>query len=312
MQLALTPGVLLLNCRRDYVQVGLNPRTRILVDKVFVDQVLRSCTSPTSLAELVSKATAIGVPQAQTLQLLNVLLDRKLLTDVCPTDTKDLSRNRLSVEITNGNQLGLTIAQLLIGDMNLHVELRDKRIITPGDLTPWGPTTNDIGKTREAYVSSLVENQPSWRPELPSALHRMGLVVSESVADYPWLNPRAADHFMTRDIPHLAIGLSANEILVTNVIRPGSNACLQCIHETESDLDPNWSVTSGQLLDRTGWAASTLSNLLLAANLAISRIYDWAEHRKTKEQVVTWQSTEQTIHTHYELHRACGCCNLVS
>jgi hypothetical protein len=308
MQLVLAPGVLVLTARDGYSQVGLNPNSCVLVRQEFAQHVLRAATAPTEISRLLAVAESCGIANQECIELLNILLARGLLIDQLSGPNE--ARHEFAVEITNGNKLGLTIATLLIADRNIHVALRDKRPITANELLPWGPFDHDLGKPREQYFREVALRHHGDQPELPPALRRIGVVVSECVGDFPWLNPRSADHFMARDIPHFAIGISTNEIMLTQVIRPGSNACLQCIHEHESDRSVNWPIVMGQLVDRVEWDYSTTTSIISAAEQAINRINEWIKTQAAVAQQTTWLHNGHAIVRDFDCHSACGCSDL--
>jgi hypothetical protein len=266
------PGLPLLRRGRGTIQIGVDPETAVVVDRLSDDAAtaLLRLDGVTGRHDVLAGAPELGgvLDRLHELGLLDddpgpgstlsrVRRDRQrpdlasaaIAHRSAPEAVSVLARRaRTTVALrgsdTTATHLALGLAAAGIGTVAL--EGPDHEVALD-DLTALGPW----------------ETGPSWREAVSEALRRQGthptagrrrrtrpaLVVISSAADgdLPWTDPELADDLLADDVPHLAVAAAGASARVGPLVLPGRTACLWCADRRATELDPAWPALTDQL-----------------------------------------------------------------
>jgi hypothetical protein len=160
-------------------------------------------------------------------------------------------------------RLGAAIAATLAAAGVGRVDGADAQPVRPEDVLPAGHAAADIGTPRATSLRRAVaralgydpvadrEREPA-RDDLPP--HRqvppdrrgappdLVVLVRDDAVELA-----AADDLVHRGLPHLAVVVAAERVVVGPLVRPGRGPCLRCVHLHRCDRDPAWPRLVAQL-----------------------------------------------------------------
>lgn len=123
------------------------------------------------------------------------------------------------------------------------------------------------------------------------------------------VSPRTAAWWLRRDIPHLAVVFSDEQISIGPLVEPGFGPCLQCIEEHKTDTDPAWPTIGSQIIGQRAPTENLLCTAEVVAIIArccVNRLcFSSSEFRNLmlKLRAATGKITYETVLNHPE----CGC-----
>lgn len=291
------PGLPFLRRARDRVQIGLDPRTAVVVDRL-------TDTAGTALLHLDGSRTTADLvgSHPELAGLVEQLDERGLLADdpgapgVVAAHKQqryadDLAalahahgtggalrvlarRGRATVAVRGDDRAAaqISVGLAAAGVGTVVVESSD-RSTDVTDLTPCGPHEAD-GSWREQVAASVRAQgarptSTSVRGTRPSAV----VICSSADADLPWADPELADDLLADGVPHLAVAVAGSTALVGPFVLPGSSACLWCLDHRHRDADPAWPALVDQLrLHHPRSRASLGIAATAAAALAVAQV----------------------------------------
>ncbi|MGW0516098.1 ThiF family adenylyltransferase [Crossiella sp. NPDC003009] len=247
----------------DAVQLGLDRRHGVLLDRLSPDQVktVLRLDGGHTVADLHDLA-----PPAQVDQVLDLLEEAGLLDEPVgpgaggrlrsdratwalrtgsPPETLIALREHAAVLVVGGGRLATGIAGLLATAGVGHVRVETRGAVDADDLG-CGFTEADVGQPREAAARAHLRRcSPSVRTEALPARRRPDLVVLTD-----WHAPDAVrlNRLMAERVPHLAVRVSEGVGYVGPFVRAARGACLQCVELHRGTVDPHWPRMSAQLL----------------------------------------------------------------
>ena len=332
------PGLPFLRRARDRVQIGLDPRTAVVVDHLSdaAGTALLHLDGTRTTAELVDSLPELG-------DLFAELHDRGLIADepgplgavsaqrrARYADDLDalalahgsggalriLARRGRSTVVVRGDDR--TAAQVAVGLAaaglgTVVVEGSDRRTTAP-DLTPPGPREPEL-PWREQVAAAVREQgarptSTSVRGTRPSAV----VVCSSADADLPWTDPELADDLLADGVPHLAVAVAGSTALVGPFVLPGISACLWCLDHRHRDADPAWPALVDQLrLHHPRSRASLGIAATAAAALAVAQVLQVVDAgtlaRPASLDAQVELSAPDLLAAHHPVvrHPACGC-----
>jgi len=95
------------------------------------------------------------------------------------------------------------------------------------------------------------------------------------VADFAVAPARAA-HWLSGDVPHLAVVFGDEAVRIGPLVEPGAGPCLHCAHRDRIDLDPDWPRLVIQVLGTPASTRTPLSSAAVAvaaADAALRRLH---------------------------------------
>jgi bacteriocin biosynthesis cyclodehydratase domain-containing protein len=258
------PGLPFLRRSRERVQVGLDPRTAVVIDRLSDD-------AGAALLRLDGTRTSgdLALRMPELAGLLDALHDRGLIADEpAPSGVvsaarreryaDDLAalahvhgsagavrllarRGRATVVVRGDDRAAAHIAVGLAAAGVGTVVVQDgERPARDVDRTPVGPHEADLPWREQVTAAVRAEGarpaNSSVRGVRPSAV----VVCSSADADLPWTDPELADDLLADGVPHLAVAVSGTAALVGPFVVPGSTACLWCLDHRHRDADPAW------------------------------------------------------------------------
>ncbi|TPW75866.1 TOMM precursor leader peptide-binding protein [Schumannella soli] len=107
----------------------------------------------------------------------------------------------------------------------------------------------------------------SARPSSRTRSAGRGEVIAVPIS--PWIiRPADSGHWLRRDALHLPVVVGDGALTIGPLIRPGSTACLHCIHRHRVDADPAWPALAAQLIDRPAPNLDALESARAAVAIA--------------------------------------------
>jgi len=350
-KLVLAPGVPILQRSADEVQVGITPRQSFIVGKQFATEILSRCKGQYSLPELTDLAPSLGLDSASTHNVIRNLMAAGSLVSIDPTPSteeiakldyshqlnaqrethgireKFQTRSEVEIIIDGAGRLGTLIGVLLAVSGFAHIQIRDNRLTSWEDVSPWGASRVDIGIRRDFVANALINrvHRNSVRGHLPAldARRRLAIVVPDQTAEWPWLNPLLSDKWLAANTPHLVCAAANGVARITSVITPGEQPCIRCLTQHHIDQDPGWATVMPQLIDRPTQDRVTSSLMIGAARWTVDLVTQWIDRgisttADDNQEPRTlppdtgelWQLSEhelvpQCSLTHF--HASCGC-----
>ncbi|NQX06372.1 hypothetical protein HQQ82_16305 [Rathayibacter sp. VKM Ac-2856] len=131
------------------------------------------------------------------------------------------------------------------------------------------------------------------------------------VADFAVAPARAA-HWLSSDVPHLAVVFGDESVRIGPLVEPGAGPCLHCAYRDRIDLDPDWPRLVIQVLGATAATRTPLSSAAVAvaaADAALRRLHaGWTGLRSS---VRTYSDASGAFsERRLEPHRECACRSL--
>lgn len=291
------PGLPFLRRSRDRVQVGLDPRTAVIVDRLSDD-------ASTALLHLDGSRTAgdLALRMPELAGLLDTLHDRGLIADepapagILAAAKREryaddlaalalvhgstgavrlLARRGRATVVVRGDDRAAAHVAVGLADAGIGtVVVQDgDRAALDADRTAAGP--HEAGQPWQEQVSAAVRAQgarpasTSVRGTRPSAV----VLCSSADADLPWTDPERADDLLADGVPHLAVAVAGSAALVGPFVVPGRTACLWCLDHRHRDADPAWPALVDQLrLHHPRSRASLGIAASAAAALAVAQV----------------------------------------
>lgn len=332
--LALAPGIHLLNRDQESIQVGLNPRTSLVLPKAML-AILKKCDGYTSIEQLKKLAQLNLLDPESAQETLNLMVDQGLLRKVDP-QVESLSSNQLShyldssrsvgfeaekinqratkrLAIVGGCRLGATISLLLGNSGFSNLRVLDSSPVTLNDISPWGASRLDVGLRRDFVIQTMLERihrgqLKAMRTKESRVKPDLIIYAPDPVSEIPWLDPNLANWAMELDVPYLVASSSPTESFVSSVLTPGKSGCIRCYHQHQTDRDPIWPKLIAQLVGKV-FPDFTPTDLVLETGLfAYQQICEWFNESEPNSN--TWWKLTTTNHrAKFEIppHSECGC-----
>ncbi|MGD9956359.1 MAG: TOMM precursor leader peptide-binding protein [Candidatus Nanopelagicales bacterium] len=294
---AARPGLPFLRRSRERVQVGLDPRTAVVIDRL-------SDAASAALLRLDGTLTAgdLAVRMPELHGLFDALHDRGLIADDDAPPAalaaarreryaddlaalahvhgtagavRLLARRARATVVVRGDDraaahvaVGLAsagIGTVVVQDGDRLARESDRTAVGPHEPgEPWGEQVSTAVRAQGARPASM-----SVRGTRPSAV----VVCASADADLPWTDPELADDLLADGIPHLAVAVSGTTALVGPFVVPGATACLWCLDHRYRDADPAWPALTDQLrLHHPRSHASLGIAAAAAASLAVAQV----------------------------------------
>lgn len=286
------PGLPLLRRGRGTVQIGVDPATAIVVDRLRDDAAtaLLHLDGSTGRHEVLAAAPELGrvLDRLDELGLLDDdpgptatlsrmrrerqhadLASLAIAHRSAPDAVALLARRARAVVVLRGSdttaaQIAVGLAAAGIGTVALEGPDHE---VEPPDLTPVGPS--EAGSSWREQVSEAVRRQGAY----PTAGRRrrtvpdLVVVCSAAGTDLPWTDPELADDLLADGVAHLAVATAGAAVRVGPLVVPGASACLWCSDQRAVDLDPAWPAIADQLRlhhPRAGAVSTPLAALCAA------------------------------------------------
>ncbi|MCE0536830.1 TOMM precursor leader peptide-binding protein [Kineosporia rhizophila] len=132
------------------------------------------------------------------------------------------------------------------------------------------------------------------------------MLVSHGIAD-----AARADYLMSADIPHLAVVVGEDGVVVGPLVRPGRTPCLRCLDLHRRDRDPDWPRVLSQLPEHPFAEHEETASASLAAGLAALQVL--AELDGLSQPAAVGATLEVELpdglvaRRPWRMHPACGC-----
>lgn len=162
-----------------------------------------------------------------------------------------IGRAGRSVHIEDLSRSGLVIAQGLAGAGLGHLISHDENQVSPADLGPTGYPSQLLGRPRVDALRSMLAASPNkalvstGKKLLEKQLQKIDCAV---LITHQAMEPRRYAHWVSRDVPHIAVSFDTDFASVSPMIIPGQTACLFCLENMRADQDANWPVLASQLV----------------------------------------------------------------
>ena len=191
------------------------------------------------------------------------------------------------VRVDGLGRLGAAVATTLAACGVGRVEGNDTAPVRPDDVLPGGHHPDDVGTSRAASLARALDRAVPRAPTPRGPPHpTTTTTTAPSTAPGPDLvvlvrddavELAAADDLVHRAVPHLAVVVAADRVVVGPLVVPGCGPCLRCLHLHRCDRDPAWPQLVAQLTRPSvtgpvprGEAASTTAATGLTALQALS------------------------------------------
>ncbi len=159
-----------------------------------------------------------------------------------------LARAARLVVVHGAGRLGTALCATLAAAGTGTVIVRDGSRVTAADLSPAGAGMPDLGRLRQAVGEDVVR-RAGGHPRPASTAGRPDLVV---LIQHGTADATLADSLMSADVPHLAVVVGEDGVVVGPLVRPGLSACLRCLDLHRQDRDPDWASVLAQLRSPRG------------------------------------------------------------
>ncbi len=351
--LLLAPGVPILQRSSTEVQIGISPQQSLIVGSQFAQEILSRCQGQHSLGELLEIASTSGLDTHSAHRTIENLIAAGTLVAIDPTSMPDSIamleyshqvnaqrevhsnrekyelRSQIEIVIDGAGRLGTLIGVLLSVSGFAHIQVRDNRLTSWEDVSPWGASRVDIGIRRDFVANALINrvHRQSVRGHLPAlhATRRLVIVVPDQTADWPWFNPLLGDRWLAAETPHMMVAAASGVARITSVITPGEQPCIRCTTHHHIDQDPGWATVMPQLIDRPTQDRVTSSLLVGTAQLTVGIVTQWVDYGTPRTMPSSDDFRERTLppdtgqvwqlHEHElvpqcsltHFHASCGC-----
>lgn len=302
------------------ILTGLSEAEQRLVDK------LRDEVSP---HEFEAAGRALGVQPDRMRELMARLRESGALVDV-PADPEiehagwstDLrhwqlegarepermlrSRSERVVAVLGLCRVGRTCATDLAAAGVGTILLTDERPLTPDDVGAGPLPARDLGTSRQGTTAAWLRSQyPGLRTSAPAGTRPdLVIVTTQDVPDLRRLRP-----LLREDIPHLLLTTRERDVVVGPLVRPGSDACAQCLALHHVDADEHWPAVATHLLHALPRHTETLLAIhaaAVAATQALAQL-DGRPVRLAGASVRVASDGALSDPHHWQTHPRCGC-----
>lgn len=263
------PGLQVLRCAPDAVQLGADPRWSVRFTQLSQEQVEALLSLPHHPgAAPAATLEALGGPVRQALIDSGALLAPAgrmhggsadavawghLRGDGDGQGTVGARADR-TVGILGLGRLGLRLAQCLASAGVGRLVLDDDRRVTHADLSPGGYALRDLTRSRSVAAAANL-GSGSWcaRGVAASTVVPDGVVADASELDVVVLVARGAVDPATLwrlvgdGITHLPVVWGEAGVCVGPMVRPGASPCLRCVDLARRDADAAWPLLRAQL-----------------------------------------------------------------
>ncbi len=178
------------------------------------------------------------------------------------------ARGRRHVTVEGGGRLAAALAATLLATGVGRVSLRAAGRVRAGDVLPAGAARTDVGRTWPEVAPRAEVTGVGGADAGPDLAVLVGADVLDS---------RVGDDLVRRDVPHLAVVVSPDRVVVGPLVRPGRSACLRCLDLHRRDRDPAWPHLVAQLLGRRGPPAPVGESALCTAAAGLAALQVLAE-----------------------------------
>jgi hypothetical protein len=229
-------------------------------------------------------------------------------------------RSRRQVHVEGAGRVAAAIVTTLacagVGSVTMH----DMGRVREGDVLPAGAGASDVGAASGAAVRQAVDRVRGMPPVRAvrgagrGDLHRPDLtvLVADDVVD-----SRRGDDLVRHDVPHLAVVVSPDRVVVGPLVLPGRTPCLRCLDLHRRDRDPGWPQVVAQLLSgqvRRDCGRAETASATAAAGIAALQVLVLLDGHATPASV--GRTLELTLpdglveRRAWRLHPSCGCARL--
>jgi len=287
-------------------QVGLDPRTAVVLTGPGVARLLGRLDGQTRLRTLRARAADDGLGAADVDAVLRALQSSGLLLDGPPTVPAATEPSR--VRVVGLGPLGQQVAGLLLA-AGLHVVAagldRPPPRAAPGRPPAAPPPALDLtaGTAVPPAARGRLTVVNHWsKPE--DAAVALTVVAPDTVEP-----DRTVTEWLVReDQPHLVLRLAGTAATVGPLVLPGRTPCLRCTDLTRRDLDPAWPTLLAQL---TTLRLPTPPALLAwAAATAVVQVLARLQHSQPEVVGATLEldaGDHRSRWRAWPLHAECGC-----
>jgi hypothetical protein len=265
MRPALKAGLLPLWRDRDTLQIGVDPRRAIAVERIGPAAAVISLLDGSRDREaVIATAQAYGVPPESASRVLELLAVAGVLDDFpaglhrsLPDElrarlapelataslayrdgdggARTLARRRdCFVRIHGASRVGASLATLLAASGVGRVTCVDPAPACPADLAPAGLLLADLGEPR-AHGAARAVRRAAPEVKTREAGDAPGLVILTAIP-----SPDLTVSLVRDGVPHLAVRAAEAIGVVGPLVLPGRSACLRCIDMRKADGDPAW------------------------------------------------------------------------
>lgn len=311
---ALAPHAPVLRRGADVLQVGLDPRTAVVLSGPGVADLLGRLDGRQDLSSLRSHSLREGMTRSDVDAVLHALHRAGLLTaapSAPPVGTRLPSARAVSqlppggrgdrpaVRLVGLGALGHQVAGLLLG-AGVHVYAAGlggdrSRPRTPLPLA-------DLASGPHPYGAELRLVNHWSKPQ--HELVRLTVVAADTVEP----DRVVPETLMRDDQPHLVLRSSGTAVTVGPLVLPGRTACVRCTDLTRRDLDPAWPLLLSQL---TVLRLSTPAVLLAwGAAVAAAQVLAVLQHSVPEVAGATLEldlTDHLTRWRAWPRHVSCGC-----
>jgi hypothetical protein len=325
---------------RDQVQVGVDPATAVVVERLAEEAALAllHLDGTTTRAEILRLAPELAA-------VLDELAGRGLLDDDPETHSPlgAQRRRRMGADLAS---LALTHRDSVSAHSVLARRARATVVVRGNDraaahvalgLAAAGVGSVAVaGPDRTTDLTDLTPVGPwephvSWRGEVGDAVRRQGahpttlsmrtkrpvltIVCHAADTDLPWTDPELADDLLSDGVPHLAVSVAGDAARVGPLVVPGRTPCLWCLDCRSRDLDAAWPALADQIRMRhpvaaahSGPVAAVAGAFAVIQSLAVVDGLDLADAPVTVGGVVDFRGPDHLgRRVAVARHPRCGC-----
>lgn len=272
MRPALKAGLRPLWRDRDTLQVGVDPRrAAALTGLGRAAAIVSLLDGSRDAVEVVRAAAAHGITPDAANRVLGLLASAGVLDDFPAQLHKalpDYLRSRLAPELAcaalayghgdggarviarrraafvrvyGAGRVGACIATFLAASGVAWVGCRDRGTAAPGDITPGGLESGDVGTDRAAGVARAIRRvAPEVRTsDDPKRLPDLAVLTGRP-------DPLDVAELMRNRVPHLTVLADEAIGVVGPLVEPGRSACLRCVDLAKAERDPAWPLILAQ------------------------------------------------------------------
>lgn len=283
----------------DALQVGLDPRTAVVLSGRGVGPLLRALDGRTEVAALRRRALAEGLTREDVDAVLRALLRAGLLVGA-PSKRVDAAEGRAAaVRLIGLGPLGQQLAGLLLG-AGVHVYAAELAPNGRRAGTPLPLTDLTAAARRERAELRLVNHWSKPADELV----QLTVVAADTVEP----DRVVTESLLRSDQPHLVLRTAGTAVTVGPLVVPGRTACVRCTDLSRRDLDPAWPTLLPQLMRLRlptsplllAWAAAVAAAQVLAAlQDRLPEVAGATLELDLADPLTRWRAWPQ--------HAACGC-----
>jgi hypothetical protein len=215
------------------------------------------------------------------------------------------SRTRRRVRVDGAGRVGAVVAVTLAAAGVGQVQVDDPAAVGPGDTSPAGDVSENLGVTRADGARSVsADGRLTQPPDLV-------VVVRDDLIDIA-----VADDLARSGRPHLAVVCGQDRVVVGPLVLPGRGPCLRCLDLHRTDRDPAWPQLAAQLLSQAasprGRARGETASATAAAGIAALQVLGFLDGLAVPASL--GRTLEVTLPDglvearRWPIHPACGCC----